>query len=52
MNSSSDVKIYYERRSRQFGDIQIKQDQIISLPIQINCFVAMFLNDPHSTYRY
>jgi cold shock CspA family protein len=52
MNSNSEVKIYYERRSRQFGDVHIRQEQIISLPIQINCFVAMFLNDPHSTHRY
>jgi hypothetical protein len=22
------------------------------MPAQVKCFVAMFLNDPHSTHRY
>lgn len=45
-------KIYYERRSRQFFGIKAKSDRIINMPTQITSYVAMFLNEPHSTHRY
>jgi cold shock CspA family protein len=30
----------------------VSRERIVTLPTQINCFVAMFLNEPHSTHRY
>ncbi len=44
--------LYYERRSKQYEHLNIRRDQIVTLPTQIKCFVAMFLNEPHSTHRY
>jgi cold shock CspA family protein len=44
--------IYYERRSKQYEHLDVRKDRIISLATQIKCFVAMFLNEPHSTHRY
>jgi cold shock CspA family protein len=45
-------RLYYERRSKQYEGLPIKQQQIISLTAQAKSFLAMFLNDPHSTHRY
>lgn len=44
--------LYYERRSKQYDHLELGRDRIVTLPTQINCFVAMFLNEPHSTHRY
>jgi cold shock CspA family protein len=47
-----DKPLYYERRSKQYDHLEVGREGIVTLPIQINCFVAMFLNEPHSTHRY
>ena len=44
--------IYYERRSKQYDQQNIRKDRIVTLATQIKCFVAMFLNEPHSIHRY
>lgn len=44
--------LYYERRSKQYEHTEVERHRIISLATQIKCFVAMFLNEPHSTHRY
>jgi cold shock CspA family protein len=44
--------LYYERRSRQYDGYPIPTNQIISLAAQTQSFLAMFLNEPHSTHRY
>ncbi|HZP19269.1 MAG TPA: AIPR family protein [Bauldia sp.] len=44
--------LYYERRSKQYDHLESGKDRIVTLSVQINCFVAMFLNEPHSTHRY
>jgi cold shock CspA family protein len=44
--------IYYERRSKQYDHLDVAKERIATLPTQISCFVAMFLNEPHSTHRY
>lgn len=44
--------LHYERRSKQYDHLGIGKERIITLATQINCFVAMFLNEPHSTHRY
>lgn len=48
----SNKSLYYERRSRQYFGAKAKSDRIIGLPNQIASFIAMFLNEPHSTQRY
>lgn len=45
-------KLYYERRSKQYETVPVNKQHVVTLPAQINCFVAMFLNEPHSTHRY
>jgi len=45
--------IYYERRSKQYdGNSTIKIAQVVTLPIQINSYVASHLSQPQSTHRY
>lgn len=44
--------IYYERRSKQYEQTNVRRDRIITLAAQVKCFVGMFLNEPHSTHRY
>lgn len=48
----SNKSLFYERRSRQYFGAKAKSDRIIGLPNQIASFIAMFLNEPHSTQRY
>ncbi|MBM4274319.1 MAG: AIPR protein [Deltaproteobacteria bacterium] len=45
-------RIYYERRSKQYESLPISKQQVITLTAQIKSFIAMFLNEPHSTHRY
>jgi len=45
-------RLYYERRSKQYENTEVKPKDIISLATQTKSFLAMFLNDPHSTPRY
>lgn len=52
MDSGRPNPLYYERRSKQYEQIDVQRNRIISLATQVKCFVAMFLNEPHSTHRY
>lgn len=45
-------RLYYERRSKQYDHLPIPQEHIVTLAAQVKCFLAMFLNEPHSTHRY
>ncbi len=45
-------QLFYERRSKQYDGHPIAPAQIISIALQAYSFLAMFLNDPHSTHRY
>lgn len=45
-------RLYYERRSKQYEHLKIPKTQIISLTAQIKSFLAIFLEEPHSTFRY
>ena len=47
-----DNAIYYERRSKQYDQMNVRRERIITLAAQVKCFVGMFLNEPHSTHRY
>lgn len=51
-NNMPDIKLYYERRSHQYDELGIPRNKIISITAQIKSFLAMFLNEPHSTHRY
>jgi cold shock CspA family protein len=44
--------LYYERRSKQYDHLNVRKDRVVTLATQIGCFIAMFLNEPHSTHRY
>lgn len=48
-----DGKLFYERRSKQYNtDSSITKTRIISIPIQIKSFSAMFLQNPHMVTSY
>jgi cold shock CspA family protein len=52
VGEGKDDRLYYERRSKQYDHLPIKPQQIITLTAQVKSFIAMFLNEPHSTHRY
>ena len=45
-------KLYYERRSKQYAHENIEGIHIVSFPTQLKCYLAMFLEEPHSHHRY
>ena len=45
-------RVYYERRSKQYVFDNIPPSKIVTLPRQIQSFIGMFLNEPHSHHRY
>jgi cold shock CspA family protein len=48
-----DVKLYYERRARQYNnDPLIKKTHIVNLRILTQTFVGMFLDSPHESHRH
>jgi len=49
---NQEPRLYYERRSKQYETLPVNRQHVVTLPAQVNCFVAMFLNEPHSTHRY
>jgi hypothetical protein len=44
-------RIYYERRSRQYDNLQVEKTRVITHPNMIRAFAGMFLNEPHRTTR-
>lgn len=46
-------RLYYERRSKQYDLADdINKNSVVTLSGQIHSYIAMFLNEPHSTHRY
>lgn len=46
-------RLYYERRSKQYDlNDSVSKNRVITLTQQIQSYLAMFLNEPHSTHRY
>lgn len=45
-------RLFYERRSKQYENLPITKNLIVTLTTQIQSFLSMFLNEPHSTHRY
>lgn len=49
----SDVKLYYERRARQYNnDPLVKRTHVVNLRILTQTFVGMFLDAPHQAHRH
>jgi cold shock CspA family protein len=49
----SEVKLYYERRARQYNnDPLIQKTHIVNLRILTQTFVGMFLDAPHDSHRH
>ncbi|MEW5896982.1 MAG: AIPR family protein [Nanoarchaeota archaeon] len=50
---SGEMQLFYERRSKQFNNNPtITKTRIITIPIQIKSFAAMFLEQPHLVSRF
>ena len=45
-------RIYYERRSKQYALENVHPTNVVTLARQIQSFIGMFLDDPHSHPRY
>lgn len=45
-------RLFYERRSKQYVQQDIQRYKVITLAIQINSYISVFLEQPHSTHRY
>lgn len=46
-------RLFYERRSKQYDlDDNIAKNRIVTLAAQVSSYLAVFLNEPHSTHRY
>lgn len=46
-------KLFYERRSKQYDlNDNIVKNRIVTLAMQTSSYLAVFLNEPHSTHRY
>lgn len=53
LSFENDIKIYYERRSKQYNDDPfIKKNQIVNLQILTRIFVSIFLEAPHDGHRH
>lgn len=53
LTTKDDFQLFYERRSKQFANNpSIKKTRIITIPIQIKSFAAMFLEEPHLVSRF
>lgn len=51
--NATEVKLYYERRTKQYSNNPvIPKYQIVNLRIITQTFVAMFLNQPHVAHRH
>lgn len=48
-----DIRLYYERRTNQYNsDDAVLKSRIVSIPVQIKAFSAMFLDLPHVVSGY
>ena len=46
------VRLYYERRSKQYMNGEIPQYKIVTIPQQIMSYVSMMLGEPHKVCGY
>jgi len=53
LTTKDDTQLFYERRSKQFAsNSSVTKTRIITVPIQIKAFAAMFLEEPHLVSRF
>lgn len=53
LSFENDIKIYYERRAKQYNDDPlIKKTQIVNLRILTQTFVSIFLESPHNAHKH
>lgn len=46
-------RLYYERRSHEFdNEKKLKRYNVITLPVQLQAYMSMFMEEPHSMHRY
>lgn len=45
-------KLYYERRSKQYRGTGIPQDKVITIPCQIQSYIAMIMGEPEQIRGY
>lgn len=51
--TKEDLQLFYERRSKQFSNNPaVIKTRIITIPIQIKSFAAMFIGEPHLVSRF
>lgn len=50
---SAPVQLRYERRCMQYHwDSDVRPQDVVTLGLQLNSFLAVWLEEPHSTHRY
>ncbi|WP_316799061.1 AIPR family protein [Pedobacter frigidisoli] len=50
---TGDERLYYERRAKQYNsDNSVIKAKIITVPLQIKSFAAMFLDEPHNVTSF
>ncbi|MBI3584106.1 MAG: AIPR family protein [Nitrospinae bacterium] len=51
--TKDDLQLFYERRSKQFSNNpSVIKTRIVTIPIQIKSFAAMFIGEPHLVSRF
>lgn len=46
-------RLYYERRSHEFdNEKRFRRYNVITLPVQLQAYMSMFMEEPHSMHRY
>lgn len=45
-------QLYYERRSKQWTSSTVEKTRVVTIPVQIKAFAAMFLSVPHRVSGY
>lgn len=51
VGAAAKERLHYERRSRQYDDMDLSSEHIVTIDSQARTFVAMFLNEPHHAIR-
>lgn len=47
------IRLFYERRARQYsGRPEVSRSRVVTMARQVQSFVSIFLEEPHSCYRY
>ncbi len=50
--SKEEDRLYYERRNKQYVQLDVPKANIVTLAMQVKSYIAIFKEQPHSTHRY